>query len=74
MGTPTSSTAISPKPSQILMLLTYIVGGVGSFVAIFVIVTPDARQRKIGPIIGISVWALMMIVMGSFGLVFAIGT
>jgi hypothetical protein len=38
-----------------------------AFVAIFVIVTPDARQRKIGPIIGISVWAVMMIVMGGFG-------
>ena len=56
------------------MLLPYVIGGVGSFVAIFVIVTPDARQRKIGPIIGISVWALMMVVIGSFGLAFAIGT
>ena len=168
MGKPTSSTAISPKPSQILMLLTYIIGGIGyfvgiftlqqdppslsiagllavtvtgvlsfirhaiynrsdavnggwdygqrnnfqievglanlawgvfalltvvfdwgliamsssflisglyfGFVAIFVIITPDARQRKIGPIIGISVWAMMMIVMGSFGLAFAIGS
>lgn len=44
-----------------------------AFVAIFVIITPDARQRKIGPIIGIAVWALMMIVMGSFGLAFALG-
>jgi lysylphosphatidylglycerol synthetase-like protein (DUF2156 family) len=37
------------------------------FVAIFVIVTSGARQRKIGGIIGISVWAIMMIVMGAFG-------
>ena len=44
------------------------------FVAIFVTITPDARQRTIGPIIGISVWALMMILMGSFGLAFAIGS
>ena len=37
------------------------------FVAIFVIVTSGARQRKLGGIIGISVWAIMMIVMGAFG-------
>ena len=38
-----------------------------AFVAIFVIVTSDARQRKIGGIIGISAWAIMMIVMGALG-------
>ena len=38
-----------------------------AFVAIFVIATTGARQRKIGGIIGISVWAIMMIVMGAFG-------
>ena len=45
-----------------------------AFVAVFVIVTPDARQRKIGPIIGISVWGAMMIVMGGFGLAAALGS
>ena len=45
-----------------------------AFVAGFVIVTPDARQRKIGPIIGISVWGAMMIVMGGFGLAAALGS
>ena len=44
-----------------------------AFVAIFVIITPDARQRKVGPIIGISVWAIMMIVMGGFGTAAAMG-
>lgn len=43
-----------------------------AFVAIFVIVTPDTRQRKIGGIIGISVWAAMMIVMGGFGMAAAV--
>lgn len=42
------------------------------FVAIFIIVTPDTRQRKVGPIIGITVWGLMMVVMGSFGMVAAL--
>ena len=37
------------------------------FVAIFVIVTSGARQRKIRGIIAISVWAIMMIVMGVLG-------
>lgn len=45
-----------------------------ALVAVFVIVTPDARQRKIGPIIGISVWGAMMIVMGAFGLAAALGS
>ena len=44
------------------------------FVAIFVIVTSGARQRKLRGIIGISVWAIMMIVMGAFGTAAALGT
>lgn len=38
------------------------------FVAIFVIVTPDTRQRKIGPIIGISAWGVMTAAMGFWGI------
>ena len=38
------------------------------FVAIFVIVTPDARQRKLGPIIGSSVWGVMVTAMGFWGM------
>lgn len=37
------------------------------FVAVFVIVTSGARQRKISGIIGISVWGIMMIAMGALG-------
>jgi len=44
------------------------------FVAIFVMVTPDSRQRKLRGIIGISVWAVMMIVMGAFGTSVALGS
>jgi hypothetical protein len=44
------------------------------FVAIFVIVTSGARQRKLGGIIGISVWAIMMIVMGALGTSAAVGS
>ncbi len=45
-----------------------------AFVAIFVIITPDTRQRGLGGLIGISVWAAMMIVMGGFGMAAASGT
>jgi len=44
------------------------------FVAIFVIVTSGARQRKLVGIIGISVWAIMMIVMGALGTSAALGS
>ena len=44
------------------------------FVAVFVTVTPGARQRGFGGIIGISVWGTMMIVMGAFGMSAALGT
>ncbi|HEV8025034.1 MAG TPA: hypothetical protein VGP37_09145, partial [Candidatus Nanopelagicales bacterium] len=44
------------------------------FVAVFVIVTPGARQRGFGGIIGISVWGTMMIVMGAFGMSAALGS
>ncbi len=59
----------------IAMSSSFLISGLYfAFVAVFVIVTPDARQRKIGPIIGISVWGAMMIVMGGFGLAAALGS
>jgi len=42
-----------------------------AFVAIFVIFTSGARQRKMRGIIGISVWAIMMIGMGLSGIAVA---
>ena len=56
------------------MSSSFLISGVYfAFVAVFVIATPDARQRKIGPIIGISVWGVMVIGMGCFGLTLATG-
>ena len=41
------------------------------FVAVFVMVTPDARQRGVGGLIGITVWGLMMVSMGVGGVLAA---
>jgi len=41
------------------------------FVAIFVMVTPDTRQRGLGGLIGITVWGLMMVAMGVSGMLAA---
>ncbi len=39
-----------------------------AFVTVFVIVTGDVKDRKIGPLIGIAVWAIMMTSMGFMGM------
>ncbi|MCF8539600.1 MAG: hypothetical protein K9G12_04895 [Candidatus Nanopelagicales bacterium] len=39
-----------------------------AFVTIFVVVTGDIKDRKIGPLIGIAVWALMVLGMGWMGI------
>lgn len=38
------------------------------FVTIFVLVTGDVRHRKVGPLIGIAVWGLMVLGMGWAGM------
>lgn len=43
------------------------------FVTVFVVVTGDIKDRKIGPLIGIAVWAVMVFGMGFAGMVAALG-
>ncbi len=39
-----------------------------AFVTVFVIVSGDVKDRKIGPLIGIAVWAIMVTSMGFMGM------
>lgn len=39
-----------------------------AFVTIFVLVTGDLKDRKIGPLIGIALWAIMVLTMGWLGI------
>lgn len=42
-------------------------GAYFAFVTLFVIVTSDLKDRKIGPLIGIASWAAVMIILGILG-------
>lgn len=48
---------------------SFIVSGLYfAFVAVFVLVTDDIKDRKWGPFIGISVWAFLVLYMGIWGM------